>query len=922
MNFLYKPKSFYFTLVAPLVVLLFLFCQIYFQNDFIVGQSTKMNWQFVLYFLGVSAISFAALIYYFSLQAKQHIGFTIVLFILLSLLLILYIFYENSLFTWEMKRFYKDTEIFQYPYTLLMPGIIHTFCLCVYETTKYDLFDRPVQNILISIIMPIAFFVFIGAIIPMWNGISGSYGNDYLYTFSGVILFMLFTFFIVRAGLLYFSKSWVGNIGFEVTFTLLFPIIGLIINDIAGNYTGNFTNILFYICTILTSFSIMIKHSFSQRGNIFAILLRVIMYPFSIYFFVVFLPYIPFGFALIILIGVGLLILSPSVLFLLHSHQLVQDYVYLKAIGYSQKKICAFTSTVLIIPAFIVLTTYIDKANFEQLLTYTFESNKINNSIDIGRARRTYDLLQTKIQRGRMMDENGTTPFLTSFYKNTIFNHQNLSREKKSTICNILYGKELGAKEASSQIKRAYLKNSASNTTYNAAEDYYTSEINFNLKSDNSWQSEFITSFSLPDGAYISDYYLYVGKEKKKGILAEKKAATWIYDNITAKMKDPGILYYEGRNRVVFKVFPFQQDEERKSGFTIIHKEPFTFEMDSQKLFLTANLNPKPAKLISSNGSFYLSTAYKKTLPKVSRKPYPYYIIDASEFSNSDLEEKIKEVKAFNTKNGFNEDEAKVCFSSFQSLHFNNFSSIMLNDVNKSGGFYLEKSIKEILNLAQNNPANNYYPIIIVFSGNFEKAIINKDFSEYKSSFPENDNFYTVDNSGIIGRHSLLNEPLKMLDVVTAISKKNLVHLLEINGKFTAFVDTTLAPSIVHTQLENQTSTKAFSKNKWQNGLVLDRSVATLHSTYKNHNAQWLGIVKNSFEQGILTPYTSYIVVETKEQEKLLKQKQEEMLKGNKNLDPKNFENMDEPSFYILILFILLLYFFKREGRKNIKLGF
>ena len=50
-----------------------------------------------------------------------------------------------------------------------------------------------------------------------------------------------------------------------------------------------------------------------------------------------------------------------------------------------------------------------------------------------------------------------------------------------------------------------------------------------------------------------------------------------------------------------------------------------------------------------------------------------------------------------------------------------------------------------------------------------------------------------------------------------------------------------------------------------------------------------------------MTPVTSYLVVENEAQKAILKKKQEQILSGNKSLDPdEDTQRMSEPSFWIL----------------------
>ncbi len=100
-------------------------------------------------------------------------------------------------------------------------------------------------------------------------------------------------------------------------------------------------------------------------------------------------------------------------------------------------------------------------------------------------------------------------------------------------------------------------------STYHAEEDYWTSWVHFDIHNGTHRQDEFRMTFELPTGTWMSDYYLVVEDEKKYGVLAEKKAAMWIYQQIVNTRRDPGILYYLKGNELAFRVFPLNSKEDK-----------------------------------------------------------------------------------------------------------------------------------------------------------------------------------------------------------------------------------------------------------------------------------------------------------------------------------------------------------------------
>ncbi len=80
---------------------------------------------------------------------------------------------------------------------------------------------------------------------------------------------------------------------------------------------------------------------------------------------------------------------------------------------------------------------------------------------------------------------------------------------------------------------------------------------------------------------------------------------------------------------------------------------------------------------------------------------------------------------------------------------------------------------------------------------------------------------------------------------------------------------------------------------------------------------EWLSLVKNSFLSQIMTPVTSYLVVENEAQKAILKKKQAQVLANNKSLDlGEEAQRMTEPGLYLLVI-MLALFIWYREKRKK-----
>ena len=81
---------------------------------------------------------------------------------------------------------------------------------------------------------------------------------------------------------------------------------------------------------------------------------------------------------------------------------------------------------------------------------------------------------------------------------------------------------------------------------------------------------------------------------------------------------------------------------------------------------------------------------------------------------------------------------------------------------------------------------------------------------------------------------------------------------------------------------------------------------------------EWLALVRSSFKSRIMTPVTSYLVVENEAQKAILMKKQQQALSGKKSLDlGEDTQRMSEPSIFIVAILLgsILWYRKKRQGK-------
>ena len=108
-------------------------------------------------------------------------------------------------------------------------------------------------------------------------------------------------------------------------------------------------------------------------------------------------------------------------------------------------------------------------------------------------------------------------------------------------------------------------------------------------------QLEVHFSFSLPEGAAVTDSWLWVGQDIVRAILIERGKATDIYDGIVNTRRDPSLLTKNGEGQYELRVFPMRANESRRVKITYLVPTLWLADETITALpfdWLDASLNP------------------------------------------------------------------------------------------------------------------------------------------------------------------------------------------------------------------------------------------------------------------------------------------------------------------------------------------
>lgn len=938
MRNLLNPKWLFIINTLPLVLLYFLFFGQFNIIKTLLDDNSIQLWKSFGFSLGIiGLLNFAYTVYLTLKQKDVSVWYGLLALLCYIPFIYLYGYHLDKIIPFSVPQWMVSGNIFLYVGTFLMPTLAYSLFILVSHFTPEKKEHKAWSNFLIAIGIPIAGYLFSQIILPLWQHVQGEF-----YTHTLVVLVisatLVFLFFLIRGVFVIATKkaeAWQKyQLAWKIPIAIALPLIGLSVNNghLFNNFGpsetgifGDFNDVWFYILAFLNGILICLPNLENKIYRLLLFIGRSVTFAYTFYFFLVFLPFLPLSVIAIIAIGTGFLMLAPLLLFVIHINELSKDFTFLKTLF--PKKLIIGISLIgfLVIPAFITATYLKDKSVLNETLTYLYSPDySTQYEIDKSSLQKTLNVIKShKENRGGIFG-NGI-PYLSSYFNWLVMDNLTLSDTKINTIEKIYFGKtSFELRSENIQNDNVQISNITTTSTYDKTQNAWKSWVDLEIanKSGNNWFSEYATTIDLPEGCWISDYYLYVGDIKEPGILAEKKSAMWIFSQIRNENRDPGILYYLTGNKVAFRVFPFAKDEVRKTGIEFLHKEPIKLNIDNNIVELGNKVETINENIETENIA-YVSTQQKQKLNSVKRKPYFHFLVDASEDQNSNSTDYIKRIEQVIEANQLLLENAKISFvnSYVNTAKLDNGWKEKYKNQSFEGGFYLDRAIRTTLFSAYQDKSKTY-PVIIVVTDSIQNAVLDKDFADLKFTFPENNLFFNLDKNGNLREHSLMENPMKELsEILRECMFCETVLEYKLSDNSVAYLPNNNEPSIILKKDIFEVSKSQIIEKNWQSALAMQGQWTSQILHPETSDKEWLNMVKYSFISKVMSPVTSYLVVENEAQKAMLKKKQEQALSGNKSLDlGEDTQRMSEPSLILLtILFGLAIWYREKRKRQLIK---
>ena len=893
--------------------------------------STESNYAITIIVLMSLNILALTLFSIYKIIRKRLNGILFYVMLLCSQIIILWILCKilNQSIPSSVDNFiFPSSRYAGYLFTFMMPGIFYgitgianAITLKNWRTdiilTVGGVFGTPLILYLISIMF---------RIIPGMSNLMTSIPTTLIIS-SFLLLTVMFFIFLMRM----FAKTF-SNIDkrepyakFLLVFmiSIVLPIGGLLLN-ITIPFPVDLQDWRVYAMTILNGIILCIPVTGIKKIDLLLFAGKGILYPFSIYFFLIFLPYLPLSLIAIIMIGVGFLMLSPTALFFIHTKKIVVEFISLsKSVNKLTLSILLFCC-IMTIPVFITVNALLDRRVIYKAVNYVYNSD-YTEEVHIGKE---LPRIQRSLQALYNFKHGIEMPYITLYYQWLVFDNLVLPDKKIRKIYKDLFGEELEKEKASMFGREDFFRWSPQLRGLNVREKdpsikiisvskkitkdgngYAKCMVDIELKNEGERSlTEYISEIRVPEGVFVSGYYLKIGETNVPGRLFEKKSALWIYEKITNVRQDPGLLYYIAPRKLKFHVFPFNSREIRYTGIEFIFPESVSHKVmiDNQTIILenttrTETADQPPFTIIGKDNVSGNEI--------IKRNPVLHFIID---YSTSAKELDFAKLAAIGERfecSAYNLSFANVNSSRVaENQDVKELSSIQPTKdklPEKTGGFMLEKALKREILLWYKMQSRTEFPIFIIVTDN-EKIFNYADYKYFNELIPETEYIYVSSFSGDLKSISLRNgkqAPFSELVINdTSVLKNGLVIA---NNNF--FV----------------VSKNQQSQNEYLKAVSLMNDYKKIIYNPSIKEANFAKLVYRSKDSGIMIPITSYIVLESAAQWAMLEKTEKDKLGNLSELEIEEIHS-PEPGFFTMILAFFagmgILKFITKRQRKESEL--
>ncbi len=864
-------------------------------------------------------------------------------------------------------------QLFGRQFIFTMPTIF--FGLVTLATTRLPLTTKKDIGLsLASLIAPPAITFLMGYIVSHLNRFSLFNGAEYLL----LVLFIIGTL-LVFLGLfrvLMWCYGWLINRGNWMELILLLavaiaaPLGGLALNR-SIPFPFDFQTPGVYVLTIINGLILCLPPVSNRWGRVLIWFFQAVTFPFTLYFFLVFIPFFPLAIPAIVVAGAGFLVLTPAALFFVHLSRLKRGFSDLTAAGWSRVSLTALVLIALFtLPIGYLLRCNYDRANLHQALDYVYSTDS-EKPLSFAGSRHS---VKRSLESLRNRKAGIWLPFLTGIYSNIVFDGLVLPDSKLKHMYFVFTGTELDLAPPASTFfgtssRRQNWRNQNRqprpielehrvdfqqlNVTETSRGDSIQTQWHLIIHNPGKNQDEFVLHFKPSSGAWINDLELKIGDSWEKGRLSERKAAIWIYEMIRDRTRrDPALLHYLDEQTVELRVFPLAGKETREVRISFLHPagiKPTRYLSitPSEQSITRADVPTAESRLQQSDQGALLWLQDATDLPVITRTPSLHLLFDISTsgFQSTaaivecidNLQESLPEITSvratffhLNTVSSFGDPDGMSWLQLQKAVEA---STSLFADAGSTGaemgiGRHTEGVILTSLRTAENRATRSVtgaaVPALLILSPSApQKSELIRTLPLIRKANPDFPYLGWTRKGQVIHWHHEAEEGSTSL---LALPQPTPVHVVRLGTSIAVSLSGESSPGFIFKSPPTSNTPEFLHPNGWweskavrasapdsewsQAAALWTRSQTAALNPFAAE-ASWLEDIKTSKETGILSPLTAYIVVENSAQWRKLAEAEKKRLQGDKELD---IMETPEPGTWALL--VMTAVFFLLRSRR------
>lgn len=412
-----------------------------------------------------------------------------------------------------------------------------------------------------------------------------------------------------------------------VLFGLLLPILGLSLN-LTVPFPADFSNPWAWGLAVFTGLVLFLP----ARGDAFGLVslfLKFIAAPFVLYFFVLFVPFLPLAIPAIIALGAGFLILAPTLLFRYWTLDAYAAYRALRPRFARRSLVLLAIVGALVMPTAFVADVEIERCDVKALLAWHAEEDFDLPPAPMPVSQERAEQIMKGVNDYTFGSE---IPFLSAWRTWRVYGGMYMADRLRNELNLRILGKKVnderdwrarsrndfGSIFGANTARRSFNRGARNRWLWRlpTPTDQFTVDVRHDGEADEAKyvvsvkpvadgaNCEFVADVALPAGAWIEGMRLKMTNGVwKVARPSERKAAEWVYNRITERRLDPSLVTLDTPTTGTLRVFPVSM-EGREVELTI--RLP-SAAASSYVVSLNGSLAPNPIVHATDDPMFYVA---------------------------------------------------------------------------------------------------------------------------------------------------------------------------------------------------------------------------------------------------------------------------------------------------------------------------